>query len=205
VRYAGGGESRRDAGGGESRRVHKLTHMCANVSKALCVCACCSFCVSDEYTCSAGTFSLGWAPAGVATWDVRSALWKIKNWVESLGFGQGVKAFQVVYEALMDAAIQSGKAHAEGLTASMWQVALAKEGSLLPFTPALLDSTHAHLAAGCAAPYLLFEYNRTLECMRAACTPQVTREADCASARGGTCQSMQCVRATTPTRARLIR
>jgi hypothetical protein len=138
---------------------------------------------------------LGWAPAGsgAVTWDVRSALWKIKNWAESLGFGQGVKAFQVVYEALMDAATQSGKAHAEGLTASMWHVALAKEGSQLALTPALMDSTHAHLAAGCAAAYFLFEHTRTLKCMRAACTPEVTRETDCASARGGTCQSMQSV------------
>jgi len=127
------------------------------------------------------------------TWDVRSALWKIKNWAESLGFGQGVKAFQVVYEALMDAATQSGKAHAEGLTASMWQVALAKEGSQLALTPALMDSTHAHLAAGCAAAYFLFQHTRTLKCMRAACTPEETRETDCASARGGTCQSMQSV------------
>lgn len=106
------------------------------------------------------------------TWDVLSALWKIKNWAENIGFGQGVKTFQVVYEALMDAAIQSGRPHAEGLTASMWQFALAQEGSQLALTPALMDSTHAHLCL--AAGYFLFENTRTRECMRAACTPAVT-------------------------------
>ena len=47
------------------------------------------------------------------------------------------------------------------------RVALAKEGSQLALTPALMDSTHAHLAAGCAAAYFLFGHTPTLKCMLA--------------------------------------
>jgi hypothetical protein len=155
----------------------------------------CTVCVSDRCNRLAGTAaSVGAAPvsSGAVAWEVRSALWKIKNWAQSLGFGPGVKAFQVVYEALMDAALQSGVPHAEGLTARMWQVGLAKEGSQLSFSQGLMDSTHAHLAGGYVA-CLMRLCTCSLEGMRASSSEE-TRETE----------QHACTRAAMPTPGRAL-
>jgi hypothetical protein len=43
-----------------------------------------------------------------AAWEVRSTLFKIKVWAETLGMGQGAAAFKAVYEALLETGQQVG-------------------------------------------------------------------------------------------------
>ena len=85
-------------------------------------------------------------------WDVRNTLWKIRVWAESLDMGSGFKAFQGVFEALLESAQQSGGQDAAdaagGLTSARWQRALIQEGSRMSLTTAQMQEVHAHLAAG---------------------------------------------------------
>lgn len=91
------------------------------------------------------------AAAAAASWEVRSTLWKMRNWAESANMGTGVPAFQAVFEVLMDAArelVPAAQLRPDGLTAAMFEKALVKEGGAQLALPAAhLKLTHMHVAA----------------------------------------------------------
>ena len=91
----------------------------------------------------------GSASSAAASWDVRSALWKLRVWADTSNVGTGIAAYQAVFEELMSTArdtVPATQMNEDGLNYAMWQAAIARESQQLALLPAQVAQTHDYMS-----------------------------------------------------------